>query len=182
MGRLIEVAVLAAAILVITAAAFRWPDYIVQWGRELMQVTPAESGVMELAEPNTDGYTTLAQAVQGVGMTDAGVPTWIPARYSIQDIIAQELSTYKRATAVYRAGDAELAVRITYYSDMSDMPNFWFEKNDDTKQNEMTVNGITYRYTENFGVLRATWSDGNYLYSISGEVSKEEMEQMVKSI
>lgn len=113
--RLFEVAVLAAAILIATAAAFRWPDYVVNWGKELFTIAPATSGVMELAEPNTDGYSTLAEAVVGVGMDDAETPSWIPARFSISDIIVQEVPAYTVATAIYTAEESELAVRITRY-------------------------------------------------------------------
>ena len=78
----VEAAALIAVVLVVTAAACGWQDYIVEWGRELLRITPAPSGVMALAEPNTDGYSTLAEAVAGAGMEDARAPAWIPARFS----------------------------------------------------------------------------------------------------
>lgn len=180
--RLFEVAVLAAAILIATAAAFRWPDYMAGWGTELFQIAPATSGVMELVEPNTDGYSSLAEAVAGIGMDDVDTPIWIPARYSIKDLVAQELPTYMTATAVYVADESELIVRISYYSETDTMPDFNFEKNDDNKQNKVTRNGITYHYTENYEVLRVTWKDGKCLYSLLGEVSREEMDQIINSI
>lgn len=180
--RLFEVAVLAAAILIATAAAFRWPDYVVNWGKELFTIAPATSGVMELAEPNTDGYSTLAEAVVGVGMDDAETPSWIPARFSISDIIVQEVPAYTVATAIYTAEESELAVRITRYFNAEDVPYFNFEKNDDDKQDTVTRGGITYNYTENYEILRVTWKDGKCLYSILGEVSREEIDQMINSI
>lgn len=85
------------------------------------------------------------------------------------------------ATAVYGSDESELVIRISYYPDIACMPNFGFEKNDDDRQEEIKKDGITYRYTENFDVLRVTWKDGNCLYSVLGELSREEMDQVVNS-
>lgn len=180
-GRCIEAAILVATILIFSAAAFNWPDHFVEWGKELLQISPAPCGVMELVEPNTDGYFSLTEAATGAGMDDVKPLSWIPARFSIRDLAIQKLNMYSVVTGVYVADDSELAIRITRYSKMSDMPNLGLEKNDDDKQEEITKDGITYLYTENFEVLRVTWKDGNYLYSILGEVSREEMDQMVNS-
>lgn len=181
-GRIVEVAILAATILVVSAAAFNWPDHVVQWGKELLKISPPPSGVMELVEPSTDGYSTLAEAVAGIGLDDAKAPTWIPTRFSIKDLGIQELPAYTMVTAVYEANGSDLVVRISHYTEISDMPDFAFEKNDDNRQNEVTKDGITYCYTKNFDTLRVTWKDGKCLYSILGEVSKEEMDQVVNSI
>ena len=177
----LEAAALIAVVLVVTAAACGWQDYIVEWGRELLRITPAPSGVMALAEPNTDGYSTLAEAVAGAGMEDARAPAWIPARFSIEDITVQEAPSYTMATAVYMVDGSELLVRISYYPEIVDISDFNFEKNDDKKQDESTKNGTTYYFTENYGTLRVAWKDGHCLYSISGEVTREEMDRIVNS-
>lgn len=181
-GRIVEVAILAATILVVSAAAFNWPDHVVQWGKELLRISPPPSGVMELVEPSTDGYSTLAEAVAGIGLDDAKTPTWIPSRFSIKDLAIQEVPAYTVVTAVYEADDTDLVVRIFRYLEISSMPDFAFEKNDDDKQDEVTKDGITYWTTENFNVLRVTWKDGNCLYSVLGEISRDEMDQVVNSI
>lgn len=180
-GRFVEVAILAATILAFTAAAFNWPDHIVEWGKELLRITPPPSGVMELVEPNTDGYSTLAEAVAGAGMGDVHTPTWVPARFSIKSLVIQELSSHTMITGLYTADESELIFRISRYPEAEDIPYFNFETNDDEKQNKVTKDGITYYYTENYETLRVTWKDGKCLYSISGEVSREEMERMVHS-
>lgn len=179
--RFVEAVALIAVVLVVTATACGWQDYIVEWGKELLRITPPPSGIMALVEPNTDGYSTLTEAVVGADMDGAHAPTWVPARFSINDLAIQELPTYKVATAVYMADESELLIRISHYFEIGDIPYFNFEKNDDEKQDEVTKNGITYYYTENYGTLRVTWKDGNCLYSILGEVSREEIDRMVNS-
>ena len=177
----VEAAALIAVVLVVTAAACGWQDYIVEWGRELLRITPAPSGVMALAEPNTDGYSTLAEAVAGAGMEDARAPAWIPARFSIKDLTVQELNLYTAAIGIYTTDESELIIRIARYMEASDMPDFAFEKNDTEKHDEVTKDGTTYYYTENYKTLRVTWKNGKCLYSISGEVSREELDRMVNS-
>lgn len=178
---LVEAAALIATILVVSAAALGWPDHIVEWGKELLRIAPPPSGVMELVEPNMDGYSTLAEATAGVGMDAAKNPLWIPDRFSISEIAVQEAPAYTVATAVYVADESELAVRISQYNKASDMPDFAFEKNDDDKQDEVTKDGVTYLYTENFDTLRVTWKDGKCLYSVLGQISREDMDRMVNS-
>lgn len=177
----VEAAALIATVLVATAAACGWQDYFLVWGRELLRITPAPSGVMALAEPNTDGYSTLAEAVAGAGMEDARIPTWIPARFAIKDLAIQELNLYTAVTGVYVADESELLVRINRYLEAGDIPYFNFETNNDEKQTEVAKGGIIYYYTENGETRRVTWKDGNCLYSISGEVTREEMDRMVNS-
>lgn len=178
--RFAAAAALAVTVLAATAAAFHWPDYIVEWGRELLRIAPAPSGVMELAEPNADGYSTLAEAVAGAGMDEARVPTWIPSRFAIKDLTLQEPPTYKVATAVYMTDKSELIIRVSCYFEIEDIPDFNFETNND-EQDEVTRDGVTYYYTENYETLRVTWEEGKCLYSISGEVTREEMDRMVNS-
>lgn len=180
-GRFVEAAVLAATLLVVSVTAFSWPDHIVHWGKELLGISPPPSGVLELVEPNTDGYSTLAEAATGVGLEDVKTPTWIPARFSMKDIAIQELASYTMVTAVYASDESEFVIRISYYPDTASMPNFGFEKNDDDKQEEVKKDGITYWITENFDVLRVTWKDGNCLYSTLGMISRDEMDQVVNS-
>lgn len=178
-----EAAVLITVALVISAAAFNWPDHFIEWGKELLRISPAPApcGVMELVEPNTDGYSTLAEAVTGAGMNDAKTLSWIPTRFSIRDLAIQELTSHTMVTGVYTADTSELAIRVAQYNEISDMPDFAFEKNDDDKQEEVTRDDIKYLYTENYGTLRVTWKDGKCLYSILGEVSREEIDRMVNS-
>lgn len=175
----VEAAALIAAVLVVTAAACGWQDYFLVWGRELLRITPAPSGVMALAEPNTDGYSTLAEAV--ADMEDAHTPTWIPARFSIKDLTVQDLTSHTMVTGVYEAEQSELIIRIARYMEIGDMPDFAFEKGDNEKHDEVTKDGTTYYYTENYKTLRVTWKNEKCLYSISGEVSREELDQMLNS-
>lgn len=182
--RVIEVTVLLAAVLVLSAAAFHWPDYVMTWGKELLHISPVEmpSGVMELSEPNIDGYFTLAEAAADLGSDEVSVPSWIPEIYSIKTIVFQKASAYNRATAIYVADTSELVVRVAYYFDQTDMPDWLYEDNGEKGEDtQYEYKGQKYTIVSNFGRVQATWKSGNCLYSISGNVSVKEMERMVNS-
>lgn len=179
----IELVILAATVLVLSAAAFQWPDHMVTWGKELLHITPAEPscGVMALPEPNADGYSTLAEAVADLGTGEAKAPAWIPEGFTINTIVVQQSATYNVAIAKYVADNLEIMIRTTYYFNQKNMPDWVYEKNDG-KRVTYTYNQIDHFFIENFDRLQAIWKNGNYLYSISGNVTREEMERMVNSI
>lgn len=182
--RVIEVTVLLAAVLVLSAAAFHWPDYVMTWGKELLHISPVEmpSGVMELSEPNEDGYSTLAEAAADLGPDEVNVPTWVPEAYTIRTISVQRLESYNVAMAVYATDTMEIVTRVFYYFDQADMPDWGYEDNGEKEK------GTRYKYGDqeytivaNFDRTQAMWKAGNCLYSISGKISVKEMERMVNS-
>lgn len=182
--RAMEAAVLAAAILVLSAAAFNWPDHVMSWGKKMLHISPVEtrSGVMELSQPNEDGYSTLAGAVAGLGPDEVSVPTWIPEAYAIKSISVQKLRAYNVATAIYTADASELVVRVVYYFDQATMPDWLYEDNGNGENRSIQeYQGQQYAIVDNFDRAQAMWKTGNCFYSISGNVSVEEMEWMVKS-
>jgi len=181
--RFFEAAVLVAALLVLSAAAFQWPDYVVSWGREILSIGPPESGNMVLEEVDENGYASLAEAVESIGVTDLPLPSWIPPSFSIRSINTQNVFTYVKITAVYSKEDnTSIAIRVSYYPDSKDMPNLSFEKNDDGRHEIDAKDGIEFFFTENYGSAQVGWINGNCLCSISGEISKEELKEIVNSI
>ncbi len=181
----VEAAVLLAILLAlaVSASGVDWPDYIIMLGKEILQIAPSESesGVMELAEPNENGYTSLEDAVADLGTTqNVRIIDWVPARFSIQSVAVREYSIYTMASARLTSGESELILRISYYSDQEEMPDLACE-DDDEKRKIYPFNGVEHVFTENFDRFQAAWKDGNLLYSISGAVTQEEMERMVNS-
>lgn len=180
--RVVEAIVLAATILVLSAAAFQWPDHVITWGKELLHISPAPSGNMELPEPNADGYSTLAEAANDLGPGEISVPSWIPDTFSLDNIVVQDASSYKVVTAIYIADEGRVMIRVAYYYEVEKMPDFTYEKTTSEKQKKYTRSGIEHFFVENFDRYQATWKNGNYLYSISGNISEKELERMVNSI
>lgn len=179
--RFLEVVVLAAAILALSATAFDWPDYVVNWGKGLLHISPVISGTMELPEPNVDGYISLEAAVADICGEDVEIPRWIPERFAIKTLAVQTTIHLSIITAIYESADSDLMIRISYYENLSEVPNLSFEE-DENSQTTYKTNQIEHFIVNNFDRLQALWKKKNCLYSISGDVSMEEMERMVNSI
>lgn len=182
----VEAAVLLAILLAlaVSASGVDWPDYIIMLGKEILQIAPSESesGVMELAEPNENGYTSLENAVADLGTTqNVRIIDWVPERFSIQSISFKETEIYTTVLAVFKSEKSELVIRISYYFDKNEMPDLAFEQNRDERQSIYKFADIEHLFSENFNRVQAVWKNGNIFYSVSGEVTREEMERMVNS-
>lgn len=181
-ARFVEVAVLIAAALALSAAAFHWPDYVVKWGEDLFKISPDPSGIMALQEPSVDGYTTLEDALIDIGAENAPIPTWIPERFTIKTIVTQNVTIFKIATALYQSDNSELRIRVAYYPSEADMPDLEFEKNADNQQETYVYEETTYYIYENMDTMQITWRRDNCLCSVSGILSKKEAIAMIHSV
>lgn len=180
--RFAGVAALMTVLLILSAAAFHWTDYVVKWGKELFRISPDASGIMALQEPSVDGYTTLEDALIDIGAENVPIPTWVPERYTIKTIVTQETTLFSSATSLYQDKESELRIRVFSYANPSDMPDLQFEKNDNNQQETYVYNEIVHYIYENVDALQVTWKKGSCLCSISGIISKEEAMTMIDSI
>lgn len=179
--RLVEAAVLVGVLLVFSASAFRWPDYLVRWGQGKLHLIPT-SGVMELTEPNEEGFTSMEDALAAIGADDLSIPTWIPEEFEIQMISVQVTPAFSQAVALYASEDFNVVLRISRYYNKVDMPDTSFEVNENKESTVYTRNDIEHVLTYNLDRLQAVWVNGNCLCNISGNISIDEMEKMIDSI
>ncbi len=179
--RLVEAAVLVGVLLVFSASAFRWPDYLVRWGQGKLHLIPT-SGVMELAEPNEEGFTSMEDALAAIGADDLSIPTWIPEELEIQTISVQVTPAFSQAVALYTAEDSNVVLRISHYHDEGDMPDASFEMNEGEDPSVYIKNEVEHILIHNFEQLQAIWISGNDYCSISGNISTKEMKRMIDSI
>lgn len=181
-GRLLLAATLAGVLITGTAVAYQWPDYIITWGKEILGIAPATSGSMVLSEPTEEGFTTIEDALEYIGASDATTPTWIPERYAIQRVSVQETSEYSMAVAVFASSDSNLIIRVSNYIDLEDLPDFDIEKDNGENRREYKYEAESYFWVENTDTLQVTWKKGTCLYSFAGDISEQEMKSMIKSI
>lgn len=138
------------------------------------------------AEGQTDGpegddkleYESLLDVIPTENGAPRVVPTWIPERFELSDVIVYETPNKKKYVAVYINGSAK--VRITIQSYLENDP----EK---MEQNEglveiYTIAGIDYYLCSNLEQSRAAWINNTYECYISGELTIEELKMMIDSI
>lgn len=152
-------------------------DRLIEWGTEIFILRPA-SGVMELPSADENGFLSLQEALEHYGVEDAAIPTWIPSRYSINGITALESNDMTIISGKYIADSNTLFIRATIDRD----EEFAFEKDAVDNHNLYTAKGITFILSANLEEERAVWTAGGYVYSISGDITEEELKEMLDSI
>lgn len=173
----------AAAVLVVllgvSAAAYRNKSFsgFVDWAQGIMQIHSEPSGVMELPADDPSEYHSLAEALTANGIDPSGCPTWIPEDYVFDRVKVKEAEDAIKISAVYYSDRGELYVRINSYHEE------WI------KTQERNDNAILFEHGENqywllsnLGLEKANWNDAKSLYSISGQVTNDEMKKIIMSI
>lgn len=152
-------------------------DRLIEWGAETFTLRPA-SGVMELPTADENGFRSLEEALVFYEVEGAAIPTWIPARFSVEKVLVLETDDTTIISGNYTSGNDELFIRGTINRD----EEFAFEKDMADSQNLYTANGIIFIVTSNLEEERAVWTSGGYVYSVSGNITKKELKQILNSV
>lgn len=153
-------------------------DRLIEWGAKTFSLQPA-SGVMELETADENGFRSLQEALAYYEVEDPAIPTWIPERYAIEEIVILELNDSTIVSGKYTADGQKLFIRTSVPFGEA----FVFEKNVIDKEASYTAkNGITFILSENLGDIRAVWDIDGYAYSATGDVTEKEIKQMLDSI
>lgn len=152
-------------------------DRLIEWGAEIFTLRPI-SGVMELPSANGNEFRSLQEALDCYEVKDAAIPTWIPSRYSVDQITVSESDGATIISGKYLSGNDKLFIRgsLSYDED------FAFEKDIADGHSLYTVNGITFILSTNFEEERAVWTAGGYVYSVSGNITEKELKQILDSV
>lgn len=167
--------------LVITANAFNINPIqaILKWAEDIIQVYNNPSGIMELPESDPSEYHTLVEALVANGIDSSNCPSWVPQDYTLSAVETRNSSKVTRYSAIYEASRGELLIRVTDYSDATDWST--------TEEKEeggytYTLDDQEYYIITNYDQSKAVWSVGKYAYTISGQVTENELKEMLNSI
>ena len=174
----------AAAVLVIlcvSAGAFGFPPFrrLIDWASEILQINRNPSGAMELPEDSGAEYRSLEDAMLANGVKPVGIPTWVPEDYSLNRISVLDGDDTTKFVAAYLSSNrGELFVRVTNYHD--DNIFSFFEKEDGGYT--YLRDSVQFDIIENLDVTKAGWQIGRCAYSITGQLTSEEIKIMIDSI
>ena len=182
MPRWVRGLVATAAVLAIlftgsvTAKAFGFNIWkaVVQWTQETFHF-----GEWGNSDPiNNLSYDSLQEALDQGKITKALAPTWFPDGYEFDNITIEQTPLKKIYTAKYKREGKTLIITIQDYLGKS--PNY-VEQSEGLVE-EYNVFGITYYLFSNYGTNRAVWLCESYECDISGDVTIEELKEMIDSI
>ncbi len=172
----------AAAVLAIllvgsvTAKAFGFNLWrtVIQWTQETFHFG---------AWGNSDSksklaYDSLQEALEQGEITTPLAPTWLPDGYELEDITIEQSPSKKKYTAKYTNEEKVFVITIRDYANKSPV----YSEQSDGLVEEYKVLEITYYLFANLEDCRAAWVQESYECDISGDVSIEELKEMINSI
>lgn len=110
------------------------------------------------------------------------VPTWVPDGFEGAEPQVDTVENYMTSIiCVYSNQEKTYSVDIEHYYNKADIETLVIEK-DDTNVCSYESNGKTFYIMSDMEYLTATWTDGTFVETISGQLSMDEIKQIIDSI
>ena len=178
----------AAAVLVLlvsvplTAKALDWEDIctaVVQWAKETFSFVMGgqRDGDGPEARDNRE-YGSLQEALDLTGQDFNAIPTWIPEGYVLGKIDIDETPVRRNYTALYIKGEQTYSICVRLYMESDPQK---LEANENVIDTVTTDNNKYYVLSNN-GILKAIWIQDSYECFISGDLTIDEIKEMINSI
>lgn len=163
----------------ISANAFGYNvwEAIVSWTQETFRFTDG-TDVDDPTPKDKLEYTSLQELLLEKGITTPLAPTWIPERFELTEIRFEELPMQYLFFATYSNGERSIKIQIANY-DVCDSENI--EQSEDYYK-EYPSNGMIYHIFQNYNQFRAVWVRNGFECYISGDLTVDELEEMIDSI
>ena len=110
------------------------------------------------------------------------VPTWVPDGFEGAEPQVDTVENYMTSIiCVYSNQEKTYSVDIEHYYNKADIETLVIEKND-TNVCSYESNGKTFYIMSDMEYLTATWTDGTFVETISGQLSMDEIKTIIDSI
>lgn len=181
--RAAEIAVAVVLCLMITANAFGYNPIrqFLDWADGIIRVYSNPSGEMELPPNDPNEYHSLAEALEAYDIDPDSCPTWIPEDYTLKAVTVRDSEGLFRISGVYRSERGELLIRFTNFKVFNE--NYWGNVIERDENGSIFKNGENEFYiTTNSNQLKAGWIQNSNFYEVIGQVSEDEIKEILKSI
>ena len=166
----------------LTAKAFHldiWSKFA-SWTEDIFQLADSAQGTTA-ANPEKENnleLKSLQDALTQAEITEKLVPTWIPDGYKSKDLKISNTPRALTINAAFEKNDEKLIINIRR---TIGTPANQVETSDDLIE-IYTVSNIDYYIFSNNAKLQAVWVIGEFECIIGGNITLEEMKQMINSI
>lgn len=110
------------------------------------------------------------------------VPTWVPDGFEGAEPQVDTVENYMTSIiCAYSNQEKTYSVDIEHYYNKADIETLVIEK-DDTNVCSYESNGKTFYIMSDMEYLTATWTDGTFVETISGQLSMDEIKTIIDSI
>ena len=168
------------------AGSSRLWESVVHLTQGTLQIVPpgaSQSGQTSAQPPLEElEFTSLQEALDAYGITEPLVPKWLPEGFERRDVIISVDPDFIRIIAVYQYGEKEIKVTVRRYNSEDALARFSLEKQEGQQDTKYTKDGVVHSIAQNNAACTASWTNGLNMASIMGDVTEEELEQMIDSI
>ena len=181
--RLIAAVVVVTLSCMVTAQALGYNLFgiIARWTEETFQFSAPASTETSSTPLGDAEYKDLQEALDAYGIAETIAPKWYPPEYVMSGIKISPASDKVTFQATYEAGEKFMAVTISKYDVGKEANNGIFEK-DSSSVISYESGGIVHYLMSNEGQMTAAWTNQSLICSISGDLSENELKQMINSI
>lgn len=188
------VAALVALLLLLTvataAAGYDIWRMLAEWTAEQITLAPGQIEYIDpddLHIPKEPGeYTDLQEALTAYGLNRSVVPKWLPEGFvqTHLDIEAVAKGSLIIFYALYQWEKNPLVIQVNIYLEDEERvyDSFGNFQKDEGDPIPYEAGGITHLLTTNAGRPVALWANGPAECCISGDITMEELKQMIDSI
>lgn len=180
------IAAAAAIVLVVlvplTAKALNWEkiwDAVAMWARETFSFV--WEGQTNVDSPDTKElrpFVSLQGKMDEMGDDPSVVPTWIPDGYVLDHIDIDESPMQRSYIALYKNGERSINICVCSCAEIDPER---IEINEDIIE-IYDFNDTEFYILSNNGWVRAVWTQDSYECYISGQITIEEIKEMIDSI
>lgn len=191
--RIIAIAACAILILPVIAQALGLPiwETIVSWTSEHLNIDISQNQVIDEVTERKDfseqerkiWEDDTCEAFLSVGICPA-LPTWKPEGYLLFDLSSYRVEDegYGFVNALYQNEDGKV-LNMMLEILPSDSYEYGISVERDEKQSkEFIIDGIQYYLASNIDTNIAVWRYKNVIYQLSGPLSFDDLEKMIRSI
>lgn len=127
-------------------------------------------------------FTSLQEALDAYGITEPLAPKWLPEGFEGQGVIINVDLDFIRIAEIYVLGEREVKITIRRYNSEEALDGLSFEKQNGQEDQKFIAGGVVHSIAQNNAAYTASWTNGLNMVSIMGDVTEEELEQMIDSI
>lgn len=168
------------------AGSSRLWESVVHLTQGTLQIVPpgaSQSGQTSAQPPLEElEFTSLQEALDAYGITEPLVPKWLPEGFESLGVTTNVDPDSIRIAETYSYDEKKIKIAIRCYNAKEALERVSVEKENGQQDEKYIRGGVEHSLAQNRAIYTASWTNGLNIVSIIGDVTEEELEQMIDSI
>lgn len=168
------------------AGSSRLWESVVHLTQGTLQIVPpgaSQSGQTSAQPPLEElEFTSLQEALDAYGIAEPLVPKWLPEGFESLGVTTNVDPDFIRIAETYSYDEKKIKIMIRRYNSEEALDKVSVEKEDEQQDVKYIRGGVEHSVAQNRSIYTASWTNGLNVVSIIGDMTEEELEQMIDSI